>query len=61
MMGPAPIAFLVEEFSDVIDFTTLPDFALVKQHFGPSVGHMKGTEQGLYLEFVTLKAPPMAP
>ncbi len=56
--GGSPAGLIVKMFKGVIDFTTLPDFQMIRKYFGASVGYVKGTEQGIYFELLSLKAPP---
>ncbi len=37
------------------DFSTLPDFDAVKKYFGATVAHVNHVEEGIYLEFCTVK------
>lgn len=55
----APSLFLptVRDMKDYIDFTTLPEFSAVKKHFGPTVLHLSGNDQGVGLELLGLRAP----
>jgi len=48
---------MIEEF-DEVDFSTLPEFDVVKKYFGAYITHMKGTEQGIYFEGIMIKALP---
>jgi len=46
-----------DKLFEIVDFTLLPDFAAVKQYFGPSVGYVTENDAGIYAEFIGLKAP----
>ena len=52
-----PWYVLVNALGEHCDFSKLPQFDAVKKYFGPSVGYVKGTEQGLYFEMKSLRAP----
>ncbi len=53
-----PGSELIKQLKKVCDFNLLPDFQIVKQHFGASVGYVKGIDDGIYFQAVCLKAPP---
>ncbi len=53
---PMPVADMIEGFEDICDFSTLPDFEVVKKYFGAYISHMKETERGVYFETVIVKA-----
>ena len=48
---------LVEILGKYVDFTALPDFESVKDYYGATVGHMIGTEQGIYFEMRSVRPP----
>ena len=52
-----PMGMFVEELDKYCDFTLLPEFEQVKKYFGVSVGHVVGTEKGIYAEMTGLKPP----
>ena len=52
--GPGRI---LEQIKEICDFTTLPEFDAVKQHWGASVGHLVTTDQGIYGETISIKPP----
>ncbi|MBI9018372.1 MAG: hypothetical protein JEZ07_14055 [Phycisphaerae bacterium] len=41
--------------SDIINLSELPDFKTVEKYFGASVGHMKTTNDGIYMEVNAIK------
>jgi len=52
---------IVKQMKDMVDFTALPDFQMVKQYYGPTVGYVVGNEQGIYAEIISLNAPSNIP
>ncbi len=48
---------LMVELGESCDCAVLPDFAAVRKYYGSSVGYVKDTEQGIYLEIVSLPQP----
>ena len=57
---PTQLADMIKQFERLgnfsFDFSALPDFKLVKKHFGASIWHLKETQQGLYFESLLIKA-----
>jgi hypothetical protein len=52
-----PMAMVVDKLKKYCDFATLPDFAAVQQYFGMTAAYLAGTEDGIVMEMVYLKAP----
>jgi hypothetical protein len=59
--GMSPANILVYILRDYCDFNALPDFQAVKKHFGPTIGYVKTTDDGIYFEMLGLKAPAEKP
>ena len=53
----SPLEGLIKKLAKVCDFNRLPDFEAVRQYFGATTGYVKGTEDGIIFEIVTVKAP----
>jgi len=49
---------MVTEFEKYADFNALPEFPVIRKHFGATIFYVKGNSQGLYLEGMMVKAPP---
>jgi hypothetical protein len=52
-----PMSVLVEMLKDFCDFTTLPDFAAVRQYFGAETTSVLTTDDGILLESHQIRAP----
>jgi len=53
-----PAGQLLEVLKRYCDFSHLPDFDSVRKYFGASIGYVKETDSGIYLEAIELKRPP---
>ncbi len=51
----------VREFRKACDFTRLPEFAAIRKYFGATVGYIKSTDSGIFLELTYLGGPPTEP
>lgn len=48
---------MIEQLRDYCDFSSLPDFAAVKKYFGASIWYLTTREEGIFLEYISLRAP----
>jgi len=55
------INVVVQLLRNYCDFNALPDFETVRKYFGPSVGYVTSTDEGIYFEMTGLKAPEEKP
>ncbi len=53
----SPLDGVIKTLAKFCDFNRLPEFAAVKQYFGATIGYVKGTEDGIIFEIVSVKAP----
>jgi hypothetical protein len=56
---PLPIHMMLRQLGleEAVDLTTLPPFPAVRKYFGPSIGFLKATEDGLRIETTVCKPP----
>jgi hypothetical protein len=57
----APQMALVQALEKYVDFTALPDFEMIRRYFGATVGFLRGDDEGISFEVVTVKPPSAGP
>jgi len=58
IIAMTPMGQFLEAMKRYCDFSQLPDFDSVRKYFGASIGYVKETDSGIYLEAIELKSPP---
>lgn len=56
-MPATPMRMMVEQFSEYVDFATLPPYSEVAKYFGAAVGYVSDSPEGIYAEMISVPPP----